>query len=127
MVRSEGRSPPLGSQRSALSAQRQALSTEIVDDTLVVTIDKPGDAVNTLGTGLVGEFEGVFLQVDEDTLIKGLVLISGKFWIALVIGESAPATVRAATFNSRFAMAMFLLGLAKRHGTAWENAIFVPT
>jgi 3-hydroxyacyl-CoA dehydrogenase/enoyl-CoA hydratase/3-hydroxybutyryl-CoA epimerase len=54
------------------------LHTEIVDDILVVTIDKPGDAVNTLSPALVGEFEGVFLRVDEDTLIKGVVLISGK-------------------------------------------------
>lgn len=55
-----------------------ALRSEIIDDILVVTIDKPGDAVNTLGPALVGEFEGIFLRVDEDTLIKGVVLISGK-------------------------------------------------
>src|SRR5579885_2418423 len=55
-----------------------AIRTEIIDDILVVAIDKPGDAVNTLGPELVGEFEGVFLRVDEDTLIKGVVLISGK-------------------------------------------------
>ncbi|MDB4877072.1 MAG: fadJ [Gemmatimonadetes bacterium] len=56
----------------------QTLSTELVDDVLVVTIDKPGEAVNTLSTNLLGEFEGVFLRVNEDVLIKGVVLISGK-------------------------------------------------
>ncbi|HEX4683833.1 MAG TPA: enoyl-CoA hydratase-related protein, partial [Gemmatimonadaceae bacterium] len=55
-----------------------ALRSEIVDDILVVTIDRPGDSVNTLSPALVGEFEGIFLRVDEDTLIKGVVLISGK-------------------------------------------------
>ena len=48
------------------------------DDVLVVTIDRPGEAVNTLSPALVGEFEGVFLRVDDDPLIKGVVLISGK-------------------------------------------------
>ncbi len=56
----------------------QTLTTELVDDILVVTIDKPGDSVNTLSTGLVGEFEGLFQRVDQDSLIKGVILISGK-------------------------------------------------
>src|SRR5579884_1678811 len=55
-----------------------ALRTEIIDDVLVVTIDKPDETVNTLGPELVGEFEGVFLRVDDDALIRGVVLISGK-------------------------------------------------
>jgi 3-hydroxyacyl-CoA dehydrogenase/enoyl-CoA hydratase/3-hydroxybutyryl-CoA epimerase len=59
-------------------SQPPALSSQLEDDILIVTLDKPGDAVNTLSTSLIGEFEGVFLQVDDDTLIKGLVLISGK-------------------------------------------------
>jgi 3-hydroxyacyl-CoA dehydrogenase / enoyl-CoA hydratase / 3-hydroxybutyryl-CoA epimerase len=54
------------------------LSTELVDDVLVVTIDTPGEPVNTLGPALVGEFEGVFLRLDDDLLIKAIVLISGK-------------------------------------------------
>ncbi|HVX39687.1 MAG TPA: fatty acid oxidation complex subunit alpha FadJ [Gemmatimonadaceae bacterium] len=59
-------------------ASGAALSTELVDDVLVVTIDRPGEPVNTLSPALVGEFEGVFLRVDQDLLIKALVLISGK-------------------------------------------------
>jgi len=57
---------------------RATLSMELDEDVLVVTIDKPGDPVNTLGPELVGEFEGLFLRIDDDTLIKGMVLISGK-------------------------------------------------
>ncbi|HEY4130052.1 MAG TPA: fatty acid oxidation complex subunit alpha FadJ [Gemmatimonadaceae bacterium] len=55
-----------------------ALSTETVDGILVVTIDRPGEAVNTLSTELANEFEGMFARVDQDTLITALVLISGK-------------------------------------------------
>ncbi|HEY4216667.1 MAG TPA: fatty acid oxidation complex subunit alpha FadJ [Gemmatimonadaceae bacterium] len=54
------------------------LSTELDHDVLVVTIDRPGEAVNTLSPALVGEFEGLFLRIDQDPLIKALVLISGK-------------------------------------------------
>ncbi len=54
------------------------LTTDVVDGTLVVTIDRPGESVNTLSTELAGEFAGVFARVDQDTLITALVLISGK-------------------------------------------------
>ena len=60
------------------AAGAPTLRSELDDDVLVVTIDKPGEAVNTLGPALVAELEGVFLRVDDDTLIKGMVLISGK-------------------------------------------------
>jgi len=63
---------------SAHDESRPALNAQLEDDVLVVTIDKPGEAVNTLSPALVGEFEGIVLRVDEDTLIKGVVLISGK-------------------------------------------------
>jgi 3-hydroxyacyl-CoA dehydrogenase / enoyl-CoA hydratase / 3-hydroxybutyryl-CoA epimerase len=54
------------------------LTTDVVDDVLIVTIDKPGESVNTLSTALVTEFENVFLRLDDDRLIKAAVLISGK-------------------------------------------------
>lgn len=60
------------------TAQRATLSMDLDDDILVVTMDKPGEAVNTLSPSLVGEFEGLFLRIDDDRLIKGVVLISGK-------------------------------------------------
>jgi 3-hydroxyacyl-CoA dehydrogenase/enoyl-CoA hydratase/3-hydroxybutyryl-CoA epimerase len=56
----------------------QTLSTQLADEVLVVTIDKPGDSVNTLSPALVGEFESLFLRVDQDSLIRAVVLISGK-------------------------------------------------
>ena len=55
-----------------------ALSMELENDILVVVMDRPGEAVNTLSPALVGEFEGLFLRINEDPLIKGVVLISGK-------------------------------------------------
>ncbi len=33
---------------------------------------------NTPSPALAGEFEGVFLRIDDDLLIRGVVLISGK-------------------------------------------------
>jgi 3-hydroxyacyl-CoA dehydrogenase/enoyl-CoA hydratase/3-hydroxybutyryl-CoA epimerase len=45
---------------------------------LVVTIDRPGEPVNTLGPELIAEFEAVFQLVNEDSLIKAMVLASGK-------------------------------------------------
>ena len=59
-------------------AGSRTLSTHLADDVLVVTIDKPGDSVNTLSTALVGEFESLFQRVEEDTLIRAMVLMSGK-------------------------------------------------
>jgi 3-hydroxyacyl-CoA dehydrogenase/enoyl-CoA hydratase/3-hydroxybutyryl-CoA epimerase len=56
----------------------QTLRMTIERDVLVVTIDRPGEPVNTLSPALVGEFESLFLRIDEDTLVKGVVLISGK-------------------------------------------------
>jgi 3-hydroxyacyl-CoA dehydrogenase/enoyl-CoA hydratase/3-hydroxybutyryl-CoA epimerase len=58
--------------------QPPSLSMELDTDILVVTLDRPEESVNTLTPSLVGEFEGLFLQVNEDQLIKGVVLISGK-------------------------------------------------
>jgi 3-hydroxyacyl-CoA dehydrogenase/enoyl-CoA hydratase/3-hydroxybutyryl-CoA epimerase len=60
------------------SALRPSLKTEVVDDVLVVTIDRPGAPLNTLTPALIGEFEGVLLRLNDDTLIKAAVLISGK-------------------------------------------------
>jgi 3-hydroxyacyl-CoA dehydrogenase/enoyl-CoA hydratase/3-hydroxybutyryl-CoA epimerase len=51
---------------------------DVEDDILVVTIDAPGAAVNTLSPALASEFEDVFRRAQDDSLIKGVVLISGK-------------------------------------------------
>src|SRR5436190_7725419 len=54
------------------------LKTDVVGDVLVITIDRPGVTLNTLTPALIGEFEGVLLRVSDDTLIKAVVLTSGK-------------------------------------------------
>jgi 3-hydroxyacyl-CoA dehydrogenase / enoyl-CoA hydratase / 3-hydroxybutyryl-CoA epimerase len=65
-------------QTRPLVPTEQTLRSEIVDDILVVTMDRPGAPLNTLSPSLIGEFEGMLLRVNEDTLIKAVVLISGK-------------------------------------------------
>jgi len=60
------------------SASAPTLRGETIDGVLVVTIDKPGDSVNTLTTNLVNEFDGIFRQVDENSSITAMVLTSGK-------------------------------------------------
>ena len=64
--------------RSTGVARRATLSTDMDEDILVVTIDAPGAAVNTLSPALATEFEDLFRLAQDDALIKGLVLISGK-------------------------------------------------
>ena len=51
---------------------------DVEGDILVVTIDAPGAPVNTLSPALATEFEDVFRRAQDDSLIKGVVLISGK-------------------------------------------------
>ncbi|MGH7616751.1 MAG: fatty acid oxidation complex subunit alpha FadJ [Gemmatimonadaceae bacterium] len=59
-------------------ATAPTITMDVEQDVLVVSIDRPGESVNTLTASLVGEFEGVLLRVDDDPLIKAVVLISGK-------------------------------------------------
>lgn len=59
-------------------AAGRALSTTRADDVLIVTIDRPGEAVNTLGPELIGEFESIFQIVNDDSTINSVVLTSGK-------------------------------------------------
>jgi 3-hydroxyacyl-CoA dehydrogenase / enoyl-CoA hydratase / 3-hydroxybutyryl-CoA epimerase len=58
--------------------RRDTLSTEVAGGVLVVAIDVPGAAVNTLSPELAGEFERVLSRVDDDMSIQGVVLVSGK-------------------------------------------------
>lgn len=60
------------------TSMEPTISMDVEQDILIVSIDRPGESVNTLTTSLVGEFEGVLLRVDDDTFIKGVVFISGK-------------------------------------------------
>ncbi len=54
------------------------LTSDVDNGVLVVTMDAPGEPVNTLSPRLIGEFESVFARVDADPDVKGVVLISGK-------------------------------------------------
>lgn len=62
----------------SVTAAGQAVTTALDEGVLIVTIDRPGEAVNTLGPELIAEFESVFQRVNDDPLIIGLVLTSGK-------------------------------------------------
>lgn len=60
---------------SGASAFRRETGT---DGVLVVTLDVPGEKVNTLGKGLIGEFEGLLDEVEKDASVRALVVRSGK-------------------------------------------------
>ena len=55
-----------------------SLTTERRDDILIIWIDVPGEPVNTLGPSMVGEFEAVFGEIENDREIKGVVIASAK-------------------------------------------------
>ena len=84
------------------TGRQPTLTTDLEDDVLVVTIDAPGAAVNTLSPALAAEFEDVFRRAQDDSLIKGLVLISGKpeGFIAGADIEQFPALRTAAAAES---------------------------
>src|SRR5262245_30228269 len=44
----------------------------------VVTIDVPGERVNTLGAGAVQECDAILGRLEHDPSVRGVVLISGK-------------------------------------------------
>jgi 3-hydroxyacyl-CoA dehydrogenase/enoyl-CoA hydratase/3-hydroxybutyryl-CoA epimerase len=54
------------------------LSTERRGNVLIVWIDVPGEAVNTLGPSMVTEFEAVFSRIEQDGELRGAVIASGK-------------------------------------------------
>ena len=62
----------------AASASTQAIRTEIRDQVLIVTIDTPGERVNTLGESMIGEFEGLMDLLERDPALKGALIVSGK-------------------------------------------------
>ena len=64
--------------RAVDAMRRDALTMQVDDGILIVMIDVPGSPVNTLSPALAGEFEKVFARVNDDSLIQGMVLISGK-------------------------------------------------
>jgi 3-hydroxyacyl-CoA dehydrogenase/enoyl-CoA hydratase/3-hydroxybutyryl-CoA epimerase len=68
---------PVGAQ--TVPAGARALKRELGGDSvLVLTLDVPGEKVNTLGKGLMAELEEVFALLDQDPGVKAAVLRSGK-------------------------------------------------
>ena len=63
---------------SPMQIDATSISTERRDDILVIWIDVPGEPVNTLGPSMVGEFEAVFGEIEQDKEIKGVVIASAK-------------------------------------------------
>ncbi|HEX9186424.1 MAG TPA: enoyl-CoA hydratase-related protein, partial [Vicinamibacteria bacterium] len=48
------------------------------DGVLVLTLDVPGEKLNTLGKGLIAEFEGILDEVEKDGGVRAVVVRSGK-------------------------------------------------
>ena len=61
-----------------------ALTLQHDGDVAVVTIDLPGAQVNTVTAGLRAEFAALFAQLEGDTSVKAVVILSGKSdtWLA---------------------------------------------
>ncbi len=48
------------------------------DGVLLLTMDVPGEKVNTLSKGMIAEFEALLAEVDRDPAVRAAVLCSGK-------------------------------------------------
>jgi 3-hydroxyacyl-CoA dehydrogenase/enoyl-CoA hydratase/3-hydroxybutyryl-CoA epimerase len=61
-----------------------ALTTQRQDGIAVVTIDLPGEPVNKVTAGLRAEFSELFTQLENDSTVRGVVVVSGKSdtWLA---------------------------------------------
>jgi len=58
---------------------QRALTREIGEDgLLVLTIDVPGERMNTLGKSMMGELEGLLAELETPGAVKAVVLRSGK-------------------------------------------------
>ena len=55
-----------------------AFKVEIEAGVAIVTLDVPGASVNTLSTAVAQEFDGLLTRLEDDPLVRALVLISGK-------------------------------------------------
>ena len=63
---------------TAMKSDATLLTTEQRDDVLIIWIDVPGEPVNTLGPSMVGEFEAVFGEIEQNREIKAVVIASAK-------------------------------------------------
>jgi 3-hydroxyacyl-CoA dehydrogenase/enoyl-CoA hydratase/3-hydroxybutyryl-CoA epimerase len=63
---------------TAPAAASPALMLFREDDVAVLTLDVPGEPLNTLSLALAEEFRRLFDEVERDSSLRGAVLISGK-------------------------------------------------
>src|SRR4051812_12277991 len=63
---------------TATRVDATALSAEQREDVLIIWIDVPGEPVNTLGPSMVGEFEAIFGEIEDNNDIKAIVIASAK-------------------------------------------------
>jgi 3-hydroxyacyl-CoA dehydrogenase / enoyl-CoA hydratase / 3-hydroxybutyryl-CoA epimerase len=55
-----------------------ALTVDMQDGIAVVTIDLPGEPVNKFSAAVIAEFDVLMTQIEGNSAVKGVVLISGK-------------------------------------------------
>ncbi|CAN5351818.1 fatty acid oxidation complex subunit alpha FadJ [soil metagenome] len=63
---------------TATGASPYAVHAEIQDGVVVLTLDVPGEPVNTLNRGVRDEFTALIDRLERDTSVEAAVLISGK-------------------------------------------------
>ncbi len=62
-----------------MTALEQKAFTRFNDEgVLILTLDVPGEKVNTLGQGMIAEFEAILDEIGEDDSVKAVVIRSGK-------------------------------------------------
>ena len=54
------------------------IQKEIKDSVLIISLDAPGEKVNTLNEAMMEQFSSLLEEADSDSTIKGIVLISRK-------------------------------------------------
>ena len=60
------------------SEQRSNFSYRVEEGVAILTLDEPGEPVNTLSPGVGEEFGQLLERASQDGAVKALVLISGK-------------------------------------------------
>ncbi|MGQ0702746.1 MAG: fatty acid oxidation complex subunit alpha FadJ [Gemmatimonadales bacterium] len=55
-----------------------AFSLSVTDNVAILTLDVPGEPVNVLGSGVIGELEGLLARVRDDPALRAVVVRSGK-------------------------------------------------
>ena len=60
------------------TARAQALSVVVRDGVAIVTLDMPGESVNTLGRAVREEFVRLFDRLERDSTVRAAVLVSAK-------------------------------------------------